>query len=134
MFARYVVWQLPSWAVAVAVVAVLIRLIGLPVLAAVLILALYVGKDLALFPAMRVTFRPSSHSPWPIGERGQTIEPLEPTGYVKVGGELWRAEARPPDARIAVGRPVIVRSASGLTLFVEEDVEPGGRGGPEPPG
>jgi membrane-bound ClpP family serine protease len=120
-FVRYVVWQLPSWGVAAAVVAALVRLAGLPVLAAALILALLIGKDLVLFPAMRVTFQPSTHSPWPIGERGETIEPLGPAGYVRVGGEIWHAELQAPGDRIPAGCPVIVRSAHELTLVVEED-------------
>jgi membrane protein implicated in regulation of membrane protease activity len=120
-FATYLVWQLPSWVVGASVVAALTWLVDLPLWAAALILALFIVKDLVLFPAMRVTFSRSAHSPWPIGERGQATKPLEPSGYVRVNGELWRAEAQPPGARIPARQHVVVRSARGLTLLVEED-------------
>lgn len=120
-FARYLIWQVPSWLLAAGAGVLVTRLVGLPVGAAALVLALLIVKDLALFPALRVAFRRSSHPPWPIGERGQTVEPLEPSGYVRVNGELWRAEARPPGARIPARQPIVVRSARELTLLVEED-------------
>jgi membrane protein implicated in regulation of membrane protease activity len=120
-FARYLVWQVPSWALAAAAGALVTWLADLPVWAAALVLALLIVKDLALFPALSVAFRRSSHSPWPIGERGQTVEPLEPSGYVRVNGELWRAEACPPGTRIPARQPIVVRSARGLMLLVKED-------------
>ena len=49
----------------------------------------------------------------------ETLEWLSPSGYVRVGGELWRAEARDGRA-IAAGARVVVREARGLSLVVEE--------------
>jgi membrane protein implicated in regulation of membrane protease activity len=130
-FARYLLWQVPGWLLAAAAGVLITRLAGLPAWVAVLVLVLLIVKDLALFPALRVAFGRASHSPWPIGERGRTVEPLEPSGYVRVNGELWRAEACPPAARIAARQAIVVRGARGLTLLVEEvDLPPAVSSGP----
>jgi membrane-bound ClpP family serine protease len=126
-FARYLLLQTPSWILAATAGVAVSRLVGLPVWVGVLVLGLVVIKDLALFPALRVAFGPSSHLPWPIGERGHTVEPLEPAGYVRVNGELWRAEARQSATGIAAGQPIVVQGACGLTLLVEEDWSAAGR-------
>ena len=120
---RYLAWQTPSWALQAVLLGGLVRFLDVPVWAAALVLGLSIAKDLVLFPAMLVALRPSAHSPWPIGERGQAIEPLEPSGYVRVNGELWRAEdsSSSPSSRIAAGDVVVVRSARGLTLLVEAE-------------
>jgi membrane protein implicated in regulation of membrane protease activity len=124
--------------------------INLPIWLGVVLFFLVVFKDLAIFPAMSQAFRPSGAG-WPrlIGARGRTIEPLGPTGYIQVKGELWRAEARDTAKRILAGSEVVVVDERGLTLLVEEDrrspitepgslvrAEPGSRRGlrePEPP-
>ena len=56
-----------------------------------------------------------------IGARGVTTQPLDPSGYVRVGAELWRAVAPRGAARIPSGAPVRVRARRGLTLEVESD-------------
>lgn len=84
---------------------------------AVVALALYVGKDLALYPAMRAVFRAPPPA-WPIGARAEAVERLAPGGYVRVNGELWKARARGGD--VEPGDEVVVREADGLTLVVEK--------------
>ena len=68
-----------------------------------------------MYPVMRDTFRPPRRGL--VGARGQAVERLAPAGYVKVEGELWRAEAA--GAEIAAGTAIVVREARGLTLRVE---------------
>lgn len=87
------------------------------------VFCLFVAKDLALFPAMRTAFRPSP-SPGHVGERGEALEPLNPSGYIRVKGELWRAEACRPGRWIPEGSTVVVRELRGLTLLVEENLDP----------
>lgn len=119
---NYFLWQVPGWVVAALVLLWLHALVGLPTWAAWLLFGLYVAKDCVLFPMMRGSFRPPEPGEPLIGARGRAVEPLAPTGYVRIGGELWKAEARPPDRVIASGSPVVVRDARGLTLVVEEDI------------
>ena len=101
---RYLVWQIPGWVVIAAVAVVVQGIAAVPWWVAGLFVGAWIVKDL----------RPA-RNPMPVGAHGQTVE----GGYVRVGGELWRAEAR--DGRtIAAGVDVVVRGARGLSLVVEE--------------
>ncbi len=52
-------------------------------------------KDMALYPFLRNAY--AQHGSLPIerliGSRGRTIETLNPSGYIRIGSELWCAEA-----------------------------------------
>lgn len=113
---KYVLTQIPGW-LGAALFLWLGVTVGLPVWLAASFWAAWVVKDLVLFPAMRAVFRPPAATR-PIGARAQTVDRLAPSGYVRVNGELW--PARTHGAVIEPGHPVIVTSASGLTLIVEE--------------
>ena len=89
---------------------------GLPTWVVMLAFAVYVGKDLALYPVMRGVFQPPAPA-IPIGERARAVDRLAPSGLVRVHGELWKARAR--GGEVAAGAEVIVREAEGLTLIVE---------------
>jgi membrane-bound serine protease (ClpP class) len=51
-----------------------------------------------------------------VGEPGEVVEACEPTGRVRVRGELWNARCREP---LGVGRMVRVTGVDGLTLEIE---------------
>ncbi|HEY7518037.1 MAG TPA: NfeD family protein [Methylomirabilota bacterium] len=89
---------------------------GLPTWVAAVAFAVYVGKDLALYPAMRTLFRAPMPTR-PIGQRAEAVERLAPSGYVRVNGELWKA--RVPHGDVRAGEVVVVRAADGFTLIVE---------------
>jgi membrane protein implicated in regulation of membrane protease activity len=117
---RYLLWELPSWVIAALVLAWVTDFFGLSAWMAAGLFALFIVKDLLLFPVMRGVFRPSPHRPQPIGACGETVETLKPSGYVRVNGELWKAESTKRGMVIRAGAEVIVRDARGLTLMVEE--------------
>ncbi|MBI3030245.1 MAG: NfeD family protein [Candidatus Rokubacteria bacterium] len=120
-FGSYLLWQLPSWVTLALVLIWLSGAIPFDGWIAVAVLSLFVIKDVLLFPALGAAFRRPSHGPWPIGKQARAVEPLEPSGYVRVDGELWKAEALRPGARIPAGTTVVVRAAHGLLLLVEQD-------------
>jgi membrane protein implicated in regulation of membrane protease activity len=114
-FTYYLAWQAPSW-IAVAAALLLLRwLADLPVWVVAVGVAAVVVKDLAMYRVLRPTLQPPRVRL--VGARGCAVEPLAPTGYVRVEGELWRAEAA--GAPIAAGTDVVVCEANGLTLRVE---------------
>ena len=117
----YVLWQLPGWCLTGSVALWVAALTGLPAWAAGALVGLVMLKDFALFPAMRVVFRPPRVDERLVGARGRAVELLAPGGYVRVHGELWKAEARAAGRQIEAGTPIVVREARGLTLLVEED-------------
>jgi membrane-bound ClpP family serine protease len=54
-----------------------------------------------------------------IGTEGIAEERLDPSGYIRVHGELWRAEVIGKTMAIEKGQPVLIETAYGLTLLVK---------------
>ena len=72
-----------------------------------------------MYPLLRRAYEPDVlGSARLVGCRGVAEGELNPAGYVRVRGELWRAVARPEDAVIASGTEVEVVQAERLELFV----------------
>jgi membrane protein implicated in regulation of membrane protease activity len=114
----YLLWQIPGWLAVAALAMVVQGIATVPWWAVSLFVGAWIAKDLLMYRVLRPALRPP-RSPTHVGAQGETLEGLSPSGYVRVGGELWRAEAR--DGRtIAAGVPVVVRGARGLLLLVEE--------------
>lgn len=53
-----------------------------------------------------------------LGSKGVVTRASGPTGYVRIGGELWRAQSL-EGAPLRVGQEITVRRLNGLTVFVE---------------
>jgi membrane protein implicated in regulation of membrane protease activity len=51
-----------------------------------------------------------------IGRQGKVVQPLQPDGLVRIGGELWRAKAI--DGEIDSGREVTAVARKGTILIV----------------
>jgi membrane protein implicated in regulation of membrane protease activity len=113
--ARYLLGQVPGWIMVTALLSALHWLADLPAWIVPAGLALAMAKDLAMYRVMRPTLDPPPARL--LGARGRAVERLAPRGYVRVDGELWRAEAA--TGAIEAGAPVVVREADGLTLRVE---------------
>jgi membrane protein implicated in regulation of membrane protease activity len=119
-FVRYLLFQIPGWIIAGLAALLLCEWWGLPEWAAAGIVALWMVKDLVLYPFLRSAYEPSGPSGVEqlVGSRGVARAPLDPSGYVLVRGELWRAEADPSQVPIAEGSSVTVRATRGFTLIV----------------
>ncbi len=92
---------------------------GLPRGWAITLLLAYIAKDFLLYPLLRRSYeedRRTGAEPL-IGRTGIAVEELNPVGYVRVRGELWRAEAA--GGAVPAGAPVTVVSTDGMTLVVE---------------
>ena len=118
----YVVSQAAGWLLVAGLIAVLVHAYGLPAWTWAAV-PLVVAKDLLLLLVIhRVSGPPKAGPESLIGARGESIEAVAPTGYVRVRGELWKAETRQPAGMaIPKGRPVVVQQVRGLTLVVDED-------------
>jgi membrane protein implicated in regulation of membrane protease activity len=97
--------------------------VGLPDWAAAGIIALWVIKDAILFPFVRIAYQPGSGGGAAslVGARGTAQEKLDPSGYVRISAELWRAELRSGSPPVERGHRVRVLGVRGLTLVVEPD-------------
>ena len=120
VFRRYLLIQAPSWVLAVIILSAIHVWFGMPRWTAVLLFAGYVVKDFALFPVLRRAYEPSGGTGPErlVGASGV----MEGNGYVRVRGELWRAEGAP----LEKGARVRVEAARGMSLQVtpEPGVDP----------
>ena len=119
---RYLLFQLPGWIVAVTASAVGGRWWDLPLWICIAIPLAWVVKDLLLFP-----FVWQAYSTEPsrlvgegalIGVSGLAVARLAPSGYIRVGSELWRAELERGESPVPEGARVRVCGIRGLTLRV----------------
>lgn len=118
-FWRYTALQVPGWVLALALGWWIHTSFDAPGWVAPAIPLVWVVKDMALYPLLRSAYDVNEAPPVErlVGRRGVAIEPLAPSGYVRIGGELWRARAG--DATpIRAGLAVEVVGAEGLVLSV----------------
>lgn len=130
-FRRYVLLELPGWAVAGVVVWAMVEYAGLDLRFAAALLAVWVAKDFVLYPWLRHAYEPGDPHPSAgvAGRSARVTARLAPRGYVRLGTERWRAELEPPTAAPAEeGEEVRVLGVEGLTLKVERP-EPGSHPG-----
>jgi membrane protein implicated in regulation of membrane protease activity len=121
---RYAVFQLPGMFVAGLVLWTLVRWEQLTAPVAGVLFALWVAKDVALFPITRAAFSDDGvhHGPDALlGSIGTTRDGLAPgkTGYVTVGPERWRALLADGATEVDAGERVRVVAVNDLTLRVE---------------
>jgi membrane protein implicated in regulation of membrane protease activity len=124
-FWAYLLLQVPDILLAGLIVLALHRWAGLPLAWAGLAFLAWIVKDLAMYPVLRNTLAASRT--WPetfIGARAVAADALAPVGYVKLEGELWRAENVSSQPPIPAETPVVVRAVHGFTLLVESEATP----------
>ena len=120
---KYILFQLPELSV-VCVLAIGARSwVGLPDWAAAGIIALWVIKDAVMFPFVRIAYQPGSEggATRMVGAQGTAQDALQPSGYVRISAELWRAELQPGSPPVEPGDRIRVLGVRGLTLVVERD-------------
>ncbi len=116
---RYAALQVPGAVIAAIVLALLHEQVGLPLWLAGLLGFLWIAKDAALYPFVRRAYEPSdtAHERL-VGERARVVRGFATSGFVRVRGELWRAELLDGEAPIDDDDVVIVKAARHLTLTV----------------
>lgn len=122
VFLRYLAFEAPSWVLLAAVLGVLMVVWDLSLALAALVLALWIVKDLALFPILRIAYEPAGGSGGAenlIGALGIVSADLDPEGWVQIGPERWRARVSREQAPVPVGTQVRVTAVDGLLLRVE---------------
>ena len=115
---RYMLLQAPGVLILVLVLILVRRWVDLSTLFICGLVALWVAKDLILFPFLWRAYDWDQQNQM-IGTRGIAEEHLAPSGYVYIHGELWQAEVMKGYPPIDKGETVCVRGISGLTLLVQ---------------
>jgi membrane protein implicated in regulation of membrane protease activity len=115
----YALLQIPSLALLLFILMMIRHWAKLPAWSLGVIVALWVAKDVARFPFIWHSYnqnRPSNPSSI-IGARGIAEEPLDPSGYVRVHDELWKAEVI-GGSPVNKGDVVHVEDVKGIKLLV----------------
>ena len=120
VFWRYWLLQVPGWFVLAGLLWAAERWLSLPALACVLLFLGWLVKDAVLYPILgpHYHFQEREAHERLLGEEAIAQEALSPTGYVKLRGELWKAELKPSDRPASAGETVVVESVDGLRLKV----------------
>lgn len=118
---RYILLQLPAWALFIAILLLIQRWVVLPAWLFWTAILIWVVKDALLYPFVWRAYNPNqSESVMAlVGARGIAKERLAPSGYIRVCGELWKARLPKDCPPVAEGEAVRVNERHGLTLFVE---------------
>ena len=95
--------------------------IGISTWLIITILALWIIKDIALFTKVWRAYAFDDNGPMRrlIGLEATVMDSLNPVGYVRVRGELWKAEIRNPRYPAKKGDRTRVIDIKGMTLIVE---------------
>lgn len=129
VFTRYLLLQIPGTLGLLLVMAGLHLWLDVSVWIGMAVLALWVAKDLALYPLLRPAFERGEHlTPHSrmVGETGVAEQDLDPEGFVRVRGELWRAVTA-DGARVPRGDGVRVNAVEGSALVVARLERPSSR-------
>ena len=117
---QYWLLQLPEAALVVIILLALQHWFAIPTWVVWSLVALWVAKDAALYPLVWRSF--DSGYPATLhsleGERGVATERLDRSGYVRVRGELWKAELAQDAGPVEKDEAVQVQGSRGLTLLV----------------
>lgn len=84
-------------------------------------IGLWLGKDVVLYPFVWRAYDwgpPEGKNPM-IGLHGIAKDRLDPSGYIFIHGELWKAKLIGKGPAIEKGEHVLVKGTRGLTLLVE---------------
>ena len=88
------------------------------------IFLLWLAKDALMYPFVRKSYedRVKTGKERLIGQKGATLEELNPEGYIRVSGELWKARSLSQE-KIHSDTTVVIRGYEGMQLEVEESEE-----------
>lgn len=125
-FHKYLLLQIPGWILWGLILMWAYASLNLPLWMGCVLLCLAVVKDFVLYPFVRSAYESDAKTGAErlVGVGGNVQRVLDPKGYVRINGELWRAETELADQPLPSGSPVTVRAFRGLTLIVaaKEDV------------
>jgi membrane protein implicated in regulation of membrane protease activity len=118
---RYALFQIPDMLILILILLLLQWWMDLPLWLYGCIGGLWLVKDILIFPFIWNAYEQSrpGETRSLIGMEGVAEERIAPSGYIRVGGELWQSEVMGKKAPIEKGETVLVKGAYGLTLLVQ---------------
>lgn len=124
---RYLLLQIPGWVVAGLVALLIQRWFQLPDWTTPTALGIWIAKDLVLYPFLKEAYDGStSRTPATrlVDEMGTAQQDLNPQGFVRVHGELWRAMVIGSSRIVRRGERVSIRRVERMLLLIEPVEDP----------
>jgi membrane protein implicated in regulation of membrane protease activity len=120
VYLRYVLLNIPELAAVVLILIIIEHWAVLPIWLFWSIIGFWIVKDALLFPFVwrAYDWNRTESTGSMIGAQGVARERLAPSGYIRIHGELWRAERLGEGPPIEAGQIVRVEKMEGLTVFV----------------
>ena len=118
---RYALYQIPDIAILALILFVVHQWVDLSLWLYIGFVSLWMFKYVLVFSFVWRAYdkpRPGDVKSI-IGTEGIAEERLDPSGYIRVHGELWRAEVIEKAIPVEKGQTVQIERASGLTLLVK---------------
>jgi membrane-bound ClpP family serine protease len=118
---KYILLQIPVLCLLIISLIIINRIKEIPLWASAIIIILWIIKDIALFPKVWRAYdsKNTDHRKRIIGKKGIAIDDLDPSGYIKIMGELWKAEVIDNRLPVRKGETVKVNEISSMKLIVE---------------
>ncbi|MGH7834418.1 MAG: NfeD family protein [Candidatus Binatia bacterium] len=122
-FFRYVLFQVPQWMLLALFLWFLVDRTAVPAWAGLGFFLLWVAKDFALYPIVRTAYETDGKvgAERLIGAKGVSHDTLDFEGYIRINGELWKAQLKNADRPVPKNSTVRVTGARGLVLVVEAE-------------
>jgi membrane protein implicated in regulation of membrane protease activity len=119
---RYALFQIPDTVLLILILIALRHWLNLPAWILWGLVLVWLAKDILLFPFVWRAYDSTAMSgpQSMMGRCGVAEEQLAPTGYIRVGDELWRVEVIGGRV-IEKGETVGIRGIRGLILLVEHE-------------
>jgi membrane protein implicated in regulation of membrane protease activity len=102
------------------------RWLGLTGWVAAAVVGAWIAKDLLMYRSMRRYYEAQPSERRIVGEEGVTLCRLDPSGFVRVHGEIWQAHMEADEHPLEEGAPIRVCDVTGLVLRVERLRRPRG--------
>ncbi|MBN1546662.1 MAG: hypothetical protein JW902_08395 [Syntrophaceae bacterium] len=118
---RYILFQIPEFVLFVTALLLADRWMVIPSWFFWGFIVFLILKDAVIFPFIWHVYdnQDTKRTRQLIGRKGTVVVSLKPTGFVRVNGELWKAEALEKDSSIGQEEAIIVKDVRRLCLIVD---------------
>ena len=118
---KYILLQIPELILLVIALIICSKFINIQTWLVITIIIIWIVKDIILFPKTWRSYDTTSKTPLEklIGMNGIVMDSLNPVGYVRVKGELWKAETTDPEFPAKKGDEITVIDVKGMQLIVK---------------
>ncbi len=119
---KYILLQIPALVLLTIGMYIIKKLVDIPLWLFWTVITIWALKDLLMFPKVWRAYDSANLTQVDrlIGKNAVVVNVLNPAGYVRIDGELWKAEVKESSAEVSKGKTVKIKSVEGMKLLVEE--------------